>query len=287
MNIILDILKDTVIDCIKLIPFLFLTYLLMEYIEHKTSEKAKQTIKKSGRFGPFFGSLVGIFPQCGFSVSASNLYAARLITLGTLISVYLATSDEMIPIFLSKAVPLNVILKIVGIKFIVAMIVGFIVDSTIRLRKRDCNQKEKILDICEKEHCHCEKSIFKSSLKHTVNITFFILVITLLINIVATIIGEDTIANFVSNKPILGPVIAGLIGLIPNCAASIITTQLYLENIINVSTLLSGLFVGAGVGLVVLFKTNKNLKENIKILLLLYILGVSAGIVLELIGLKI
>ena len=258
----------------------------MEYIEHKTSEKTKETIKKSGKYGPIIGSILGIFPQCGFSVSATNLYSARVITLGTLISVYLATSDEMIPIFISESVPISVMLKILGIKLIVGIIAGVIIDFCIRLRNKDVAE-EKIVDMCEKEHCHCEESILKSSLKHTINITVFILAITLIINILVAIIGEEAIANFISNKPILGPVIAGLIGLIPNCASSVITTKLYVENIINVSTMLSGLFVGAGVGLAVLFRNNKNLKENIKIVTLLYVIGVISGILLELIGLKI
>lgn len=278
---ILDVLKDTTIDCIKLIPFLFITYLIMEYIEHKTSEKTKETIKKSGKLGPIIGSIVGIFPQCGFSVSAANLYAARVISLGTLISVYLTTSDEMIPIFISEAVPIDVILKILGIKLVIGIIAGLIIDFIIVLVKKD-NTQEKIEDICEKEHCHCEESIVKSAIKHTVNITIFIAIITLIINILITIIGEEMISRFISNKPILGPIIAGIIGLIPNCASSVITTKLYIENIINVSTLLSGLFVSAGVGLAVLFKTNKNIKENIKVISLLYIIGVSAGIILQL-----
>lgn len=286
IDIFIDILKDTIFDCVKLIPFLFITYLIMEYIEHKMSEKTKSTIKKSGKYGPAIGSFLGIFPQCGFSVSATNLYAARVITLGTLISVYLATSDEMIPLFISEAVPINVMLKILGIKFIVGMVVGFVVDLVIKIKRKEM-QEEKIQYICEKEHCHCESSIIKSSLKHTINITIFIFVITLLLNILIEIIGEGTIENFISDKLILGPVIAGIIGLIPNCASSVITTKLYVENIINVSTMLSGLFVGAGVGLAVLFRSNKNLKENLKIIVLLYIIGVVTGIGLQLIGFNI
>ena len=286
LEVIVDILKETLIDSIKLIPFLFITYLIMEYIEHKTSKKTKDTIKKSGKYGPIVGSLLGIFPQCGFSVSATNLYAARVITLGTLISVYLATSDEMLPIFISEAVPADIILKILGIKLVVGMIAGFIIDFAMRLRKKDV-QDEQIEELCTKDHCHCEKSIVKSALKHTGTITIFILIITLVVNILITIIGEEAIATFVTNKPILGPIIAGLIGLIPNCASSVILTKLYLENIINVSTMLSGLFVGAGVGLVVLFKNNKDIKENLKIVTLLYTVGVVAGLILELLGLQI
>ena len=280
----LEVLEDALIDSIKLLPFLFITYLIMEYIEHKTSDKAKKAIKKSGKFGPAIGAILGIFPQCGFSVSATNLYAARVITLGTLIAVYLSTSDEMLPIFISEAVPAITIIKILGIKLLIGMIAGFIIDFVLRLKNKE--QDEKIVDLCEKEHCHCEHGIFKSALKHTIHIFIFILLITLVINTIIYFIGEDTLANFIQLNPILGPIIAGLIGLIPNCAASVILTQLYLENVITAATMISGLLVGAGVGLAVLFKINKGIKENIKITALLYSIGVISGIIIELIGIS-
>ena len=283
----LEILEHTIEDSIKLIPFLFLTYLLMEYIEHKTKEKTKETIKKSGKFGPFIGALLGIVPQCGFSVSASNLYAARVITLGTLIAVYLSTSDEMLPIFLSEGVAIDVIIKILVIKFVIGMIAGFLIDLVIRLKNKGKEDEEKIIDLCEKEHCHCEHGIVKSALKHTVNIFIFIFLITFVINLGIHFIGEETIAGFMLDRPILGPIISGLIGLIPNCASSVIITQMYLENIISVGTMIAGLLVGAGVGLAVLFRTNKGVKENIKITVLLYAIGVISGIILELIGITI
>lgn len=283
----LEIIQDALIDTLKLIPFLFITYLIMEYIEHKTKDKTKETIKKSGKFGPLIGSILGVFPQCGFSVSATNLYAARVITLGTLIAVYLSTSDEMLPIFLSEAVPISTILKILGIKLLIGMIAGFIIDFVINIKNKNKIEEQKIVDLCEKEHCHCEHGIFKSALKHTVNISIFILLITLIINIAIHFIGEETIAGFLQNKPILGPIIAGLIGLIPNCASSVILTQMYLENVITAATMISGLLVGAGVGLAVLFKTNKGIKQNISILCLLYGIGVISGIIVELVGFNI
>ena len=279
----LEIIEDTLIDTIKLVPFLFITYLIMEYIEHKTKDKTKDTIKKSGKYGPFIGSILGIFPQCGFSVSATNLYAARVITLGTLVAVYLSTSDEMLPIFLSEAVPITEILTILGIKLVVGMIVGFCIDFVVRLRHKE-EEEEKIIDLCEKEHCHCEHGIIKSSFKHTLNIIIFIVIVTIIINLAIYWIGEEKISGFLGNQPILGPVIAGFIGLIPNCAASVILTQMYLQNVISVSTLISGLLVGAGVGLAVLFKMNKGIKQNIKIVVLLYSIGVITGILIEFLG---
>ena len=282
----LEVIQDALIDSIKLLPFLFITYLIMEYIEHKTSQKAKDTIKKSGKFGPLIGSILGIFPQCGFSVSATNLYAARVITLGTLISVYLSTSDEMLPIFISEAVPVSTILKILLVKLVIGMLAGFLIDVFLRIKNKNKQEEEKIVDLCEKDHCHCDHGIIKSSLKHTLNIFIFILIITLLINIAIYFIGEERIAEIIGLNPLLGPVIAGLIGLIPNCASSVIITQLYLENIISAATMISGLLVGAGVGLAVLFRTNKGIKQNIKIVGLLYLIGVISGVIFEVIGIS-
>lgn len=280
MQNILEVLQDTAIDTLKLLPFLFITYLIMEYIEHKTSNKIRETIKKSGKFGPLFGAVVGIFPQCGFSVSATNLYAARVISLGTLISVYLATSDEMLPILFTESVPIATILTILGIKLFLGIVAGFIIDFVASVIKKE--EEEKIEELCEHEHCHCDEGIFSSALKHTVNIAVFIFVITLILNGIISFVGEDTIAHFISKNVILGPIIAGLIGLIPNCASSVILTELFIEKVISMPILISGVAVNAGVGLLVLFKTNKNVKENISIVGLLYGIGVIAGIILEL-----
>lgn len=279
----LEVIEEAIIDSIKLLPFLFITYLIMEYIEHKTKEKTKEAIKKSGKWGPVIGSILGIVPQCGFSVSATNLYAARVVSLGTLIAIYLSTSDEMLPILLSESVPIITIVKILGVKLIIGMIAGIVIDAVLRLKNKTI-EDEKIVDLCEKEHSDCEHGIVKSALKHTINIFIFILIITLLINIAIYFIGQDIIKSFLSNKPILGPILAGLIGLIPNCAASVIITQMYLESIITAGTMIAGLLVSAGVGLAVLFKTNKPIKQNFKIVILLYAIGVISGIIIEAIG---
>ena len=281
MQEILEILQDALIDTVKLLPFLFITYLIMEYIEHKTSKKARETIKKSGKFGPLIGALVGIVPQCGFSVSATNLYAARVITLGTLISVYLATSDEMLPILITEKVPIGTILTILAIKLVIGIIAGFAIDFVIRKFKKE-EQEEKIEELCEHDHCHCENGIIVSAIKHTLNIAIYILIITMVINWVISLIGEENIANFVSQNVVFGPVLAGIVGLVPNCASSVILTQLFVENVISMAVLIAGLLVNAGVGLLVLFRTNKNIRENFKIVFILYFIGVASGIILEL-----
>jgi hypothetical protein len=190
----------------------------------------------------------------------------------------------MLPILISEAVPVTTIFKILGIKFIIGIIAGFLIDGIIRLRKKDTTYDEKIIDLCEKEQCHCDKSIFKSSVKHTLNIFAFIFIVTLVINIFIYFIGENNLEALLSNQSVFGPLIAGVIGLIPNCAASVILTQLYLDNILSFASLMSGLLVGAGVGLAILFKMNKGLKENLKIVALLYAIGVFTGFIIELIG---
>ena len=295
----LEIIEETLIDAVKLLPFLFITYLIMEYIEHKMGHKTKSAIKKSGKWGPIIGSILGVFPQCGFSVSATNLYAGRVITLGTLIAVYLSTSDEMLPIFISEAVSPVTILKILGIKLIIGMIAGVILDLFVNLiiknkkkkivqQNEEDSEEDEIGHMCEEEHCHCNESgILKSAIHHTLSILVFIVLITFIINTVVYFVGEETIAGWILNKPVIGPVIASLIGLIPNCAASVIITNMYLENVISLGSMISGLLTGAGVGLAVLFKTNSKIKENIRIIILLYAIGVISGIMIDLIGITI
>lgn len=274
----IDTILDAIIDSIKILPFLFLTYLLMEYLEHKTSEKSKNAIKKSGRFGPIIGGLLGAIPQCGFSVSATNLYAGRVITLGTLISIYLSTSDEMLPILISNGTNLGLVLEIVAIKIIIGMVVGLLIDCVFRKKEQEA---EHIHNLCEHDHCHCEEGILKSSIKHTLQIFVFILIASLILNLAIYVIGEETLASFILNKPVLGPILAGLIGLIPNCASSVILTELFTSGVIGMGTLIGGLLVNSGLGVIVLFKVNKNLKENIKIVSILYVIGVIAGIIIE------
>lgn len=282
-----DAILDSLIDTVKLIPFLLITYIIMEFIEHKTSHKTKDAIKKSGHFGPLIGGILGVVPQCGFSAAASSLYSARIITLGTLIAVFLSTSDEMLPILISEAVDVRIILSILGIKLVIAVIVGFIIDLFFRKKFETSEDEPEIKDLCEHEHCHCEHGIFKSALKHTINITLYIFIISLVLNIIIYFIGEDNLAHILNSTPIIGPIIASLVGLIPNCASSVIITQLYLSKVLNFATMIAGLLVNAGVGLLILFRTNKDLKENIKITVLLFAIGVIFGIIFDLIGFNI
>ena len=276
----LGVIKDSLIDVLKLIPFLFVAFLILEYIEHKLSKKNEKLLVNNKKYGPIVGGILGAFPQCGFSAMATKLFSSRVITLGTLIAVYLSTSDEMLPIMLGNGTNIIVILKIIGIKVVIGIIIGLIIDL---IYKRRDNHQDNIHHMCEDEHCHCEKGILKSSIHHTISITIYLLITILLLNTLIYFIGEEAISNFLLNNK--GTYfISSLIGLIPNCASSAVMTEVYLSNMITFGSLLSGLLTGAGVGLLVLFKTNKNLKENISIVVLLYIIGVIFGYLIDLIG---
>lgn len=275
----LDICLDALLDTVKLIPFLFLTYFVMEYLEHKTGEKTERLIRKAGHFGPFIGACLGALPQCGFSAAASNLYAGRVITLGTLMAIYLSTSDEMLPILISEQAPSKTILLILLGKVLVGMAVGLAADGI--LRKSGRQEHEHIHEICEHEHCHCEEGIVKSALIHTLQIAFYILLVALVLNTLLFFVGEEALGGMILNRPILGPVLASLVGLVPNCAGSVVITQLYLQKVISVGAAFAGLLTGSGVGLLILFRVNHDRKENLRILGLLYGIGVAVGIVLE------
>lgn len=276
-----EVLLDTLLDAIKIIPFLFVTFLLMEYIEHGFTKKGKEKIKKAGNLGPFFGSLLGAVPQCGFSVMATNLYATRIVTLGTLISIYLSTSDEMLPILISQKCSFSIIIKILLIKVLIGMLAGFIIDFIIRKKTKSSNYEIK--KFCDEEHCDCEHGIIKSSIKHTFNILIFIIVITLLLNLGFYYFGNDSIEKLFLKDSFFSPFISSLIGLIPNCGASVILTELYLNNVISFASVIAGLLTGSGVALLVLFKINKTVKENVKILLTVYFIGALSGVIIEII----
>lgn len=279
-----EVVLDGLLDTAKLLPFLFLTYLAMEFLEHKAEGKALRFLEKSGRFGPLLGALVGTVPQCGFSAAAANLYAGRIITLGTLLAVFLSTSDEMLPLLIAGNVKMTSVLLILGVKIVVGIAVGMLVDLVLRLRHKE--ESVHIDTLCEQDHCHCENGIFRSALHHTVHITLFILLVTLFVNAVVFFVGEDTVASLFYNRPVVGHILSALVGLIPNCAASVALTGFYLNGFITAGAMLAGLLPGAGVGLLVLFRVNRPMKENFLILLLLFVVGVLAGLAVDLTGLS-
>ena len=284
MHILEHTFIHTIEDNIKLLPFLFLTYLLMEALEHTTGGKVQSRIKNAGKVGPLWGGLLGILPQCGISAAASSLYAGRVITVGTLLAVFLSTSDEMLPIFISAAVPASTVFKILMTKAVIAILSGFIAEFVyVNLFKK----KEKDMDIhvvCEEEHCSCEDGVLKSAIRHTLKIFFYILIITFILTFIIEAIGEDKLAVVFQNIPVAGEMIAALVGLIPNCASSVVITELYLSGVIGAGAMMSGLLVNAGVGLLVLYRLNRNWKQNAGIVAALYGFGVFWGAVIEMFG---
>ena len=277
-----DCLMDGLIDTLKLLPYLFITFLLLELLEHKLSKKNEKVLSKNKKYGPILGGLLGAVPQCGFSAMASSLFSSRVITIGTLVAIYLSTSDEMLPIMLSEHVDIKELLLIVGFKVLVGILVGLIVD--IILKKKEEKMDKHIHHMCEEEHCHCDsEGIFISSIKHTIKIGLFILIANLAINLIIYKIGEDNLSDLLLKKNIITYFLSSLIGLIPNCAASVIITEVYLSDLITLGTLISGLLTGCGLGLLLLFKTNKNLKENLTILSIIYFVGVLVGILVDLV----
>ena len=273
---------DGLMDTLKLLPYLFVAFFILELIEHKLTSKNEKLLVKNRKYGPVVGALLGALPQCGFSSMAANLYSSGVITIGTIIAVFLSTSDEMLPIMLSEHVDIFLIFKIIGFKVIIGIIVGILMD--IIIKKRTMHVHEHIRDICNDEHCRCDRDgILVSSIKHTLRIGLFVLIANLLINLIIYKVGEDNLSNVLVNKNIFTYFIASLVGLIPNCASSVIITELYLSKVLTVGQLLSGLLPGSGLGILLLFKSNKDIKENITILSIIYFVGVVVGLIVDLI----
>ena len=310
-HIIGHVLEHSIEDTLYLIPFLFVTYLAMEWLEHKAGDKAEEAVRRAGAAGPVVGALVGIVPQCGFSAAAATLWAGRVITLGTLFAVFLSTSDEMLPIFLAEQVAPMTILKIMGVKLMIGMVIGFVVDAAVRLARRD-REKLRIHELCERDHCHCNDdceaceqqpelaydfehdeehehhheggSILRSALKHTVQVTVFIFIITLVLDGALELVGEDALAAFLGSNPVLSVLGSALVGLIPNCAASVVIAQLYVEGALGAGAMMAGLLVSAGVGLLVLFRTNRGLRQNLIVLAGLWATGAFWGLIISAFG---
>ena len=255
------------------VPFLFLAYLLMEYIEHKASTKMEQSISRIGKFGPFLGTGLGLVPQCGFSASCSNLYATGLITEGTLIAVFLATSDEAIPLLLSMPDIRGDIWKFILVKVIFGILIGFMVDIMLKILKIT----KQPVELCEDCGCEEEGGIVKPALKHTFKTALFIFIVSLILGIVMEFVGEDFLHRILLTNSYAQPFVAGLLGLIPNCSVSVAMIELYSSGVLSFGATCAGLCSGAGIGLAVLFKTNKSFKENIRIAGILYATAALIG----------
>ena len=274
----------TLEDTAKVVPFLFLTYLLMEFLEHKAGGAPERWLRGSGKIGPLVGGALGVLPQCGFSAAATGFYTGRMITTGTLVAVYLSTSDEMLPILITSGAPIPTILKLLATKLVVGVGAGFAIDGITRLINRDKKEEQEpgIEELCERENCDCGDRFVLSALKHTAYITVFLLIFTFVLNVGIELIGEENIQNVVLNRPILGSFLAAFVGLIPNCASSVALTSLFADGVLSSGALLSGLMVNAGVGLAILFRNNRPVKDSLRVVGILFGISVVCGILIDL-----
>ena len=274
----------TLIDTAKIVPFLFLTYLLMEFLEHKAGGAPERWLRASGKIGPLVGGALGVLPQCGFSAAATGFYTGRMITTGTLIAVYLSTSDEMLPILLSSGAPIPIVLKLLATKLIIGVAAGFAIDGITRLivRATGKEQEPQIEELCERENCDCGDRFVLSALKHTAYITIFLLIFTFVLTLGIELVGEENIQSVVLDRPVLGSLLAGLVGLIPNCASSVALTSLFVDGVLSSGALLSGLIVNAGVGLAILFRNNRPVRDSLRVVAILFGISVVCGILIDL-----
>ena len=277
---ILHTLEDTA----KVVPFLFLTYLLMEFLEHKAGGAPERWLRTSGKIGPLVGGALGVLPQCGFSAAATGFYTGRMITTGTLIAVYLSTSDEMLPILLTSGAPIPTILKLLATKLVIGIAAGFAIDGIARLLNHGKGEEQEpgIEELCERENCDCGDRFVLSALKHTAYITLFLLLFTFVLNIGIELVGEENIQSLVLNRPVFGSVLAALVGLIPNCASSVALTSLFTDGVLSSGALLSGLMVNAGVGLAILFRNNRPIKDSLRVVGILFGIAVVCGSLIDL-----
>ncbi len=354
MDFLVDIVLDAGKDTLSLVPFLLVTYLVLELIEHAAGNRVNAAIRRAGAAGPAVGAILGVVPQCGFSAMASTLYAGRIVTLGTLVAVFLSTSDEMLPMLVAEQVPAGIMGIILGIKAAVALVTGFGIDLALRaLRKNlrvhaalrrtilgasanpahvncghDDHSEGDIIDemalagegaahiheLCERDHCGCEDEdehehdghehahehghehahahghmhighIVRSALSHTIQVSVFIFLVTLILVALLDTVGEAALAQFLSSNKAFAVFASALVGLVPNCSASVVITQLYLEGVMSLGAMLAGTLISAGVGYLVLFRTNRSVRENIVILVMLYLIGAFWGLIFTAFGL--
>ena len=270
----IDFVKETLL----LLPFLFATYLVLEAIEAHAGGALERFLERARSVGPLAGALAGAIPQCGISVAAASFYAGGVITVGTLVAVFLSTSDELLPVLLSQRVPMVLLAKIVGLKIVFALAVGFSLNG-ILASLRHARREVSVSELCEHSHCHCAHhgGIMMPAIIHTLEIFVFIVIVSGAIELAMHWFGEDSLNALCLNRPFVGELAAGALGLIPNCAVSVAGAKLYLAGAMSPGALMASSFTGSGLGLLILFRTNRNLRENLLILGTVYVLGVVLG----------
>ncbi len=278
----MHLLEHVILDTLKLMPFIFIVYLVIEYFEHKSNTAISHTLMKAGRLGSIYGALLGSIPQCGFSVIASDLFSKGALSMGTLIAIFVATSDEAVPIILSHPDKAYIAFGVIGIKIVIAVIFGILTDVIYKGKTH--------LNVCTEHHHHehfhgncesCEGGILISTIKHTVRIFLFVLIANIIFTAAVEWVGEEALSGYLLKNSVFQPFAASLIGLIPNCAASVILTESYITGVLSFGSLIAGLCSGAGVGVLLLFKRNRNIRENLCILGILYAIGAISGIVIQ------
>jgi hypothetical protein len=302
MALVFDILLDAVRDTLVLVPFLWGTYLVMEALECKAGERVYAAVRKAGPAGPLVGGVLGAVPQCGFSAVAATLWAGRVVTPGTLVAVLLSTSDELLPVFVAEGAPLGQLVAVLLTKVCVGVAVGFALDAALRLLRRGGDQHAHVNELCERAHCGCGHehgaeehdehgglswgSVLLSATRHTLQVTVFIFVVTLAIDVLIELVGEQAVAGFMAGNPVASVFAAALVGLVPNCAASVVVTELFLDGTLGSAALLAGSLVSSGVGYLVLFRTNAHAGQNAAVVAFVYAVGVAAGLVMLASGLS-
>lgn len=299
MDLFLHVLEHSVGDTLRLVPFLFITYLAMEALEHASADRVQAVVERSGKAGPAVGALLGAVPQCGFSAMAATLYAGRVVTAGTLVAVILSTSDEMIPVFLAHGAPLGSMLAIMAAKVVAGIVVGFAVDAALRALRRAGDGRAHIHELCERAHCHCDDApedghdhahghgrwaVVRSAAVHTVQVSAWILAITFVFGLAMELVGTESLAAAVANHPVRATFLSALVGLIPNCAASVAITELYLEGALAAGPMLAGLLASGGVGLLVLWRTNVDARQSAAITAFVYAAAVAIGLAASALG---
>lgn len=309
LHLLAHVFEHSLIDLVYVAPFLFLTYLALEWFEHKMGAKSEKMVERAGKAGPLVGAALGAVPQCGFSVAAATLYSGRAITLGTLFAVFLSTSDEMLPIFIAEQVPLPVMLEVLLAKAVIGIVAGFAVDFVMRFasatrpnggmralcRKTDCHC-EGDADVkqshsergvgCDKSCAHSNASIIRAASVHTLQILVFIFAVSAILNLTIELVGEDALADALNAFPALSVAVSALIGFIPNCAASVAIAQLYVEGVLGAGAMLSGLLTSSGLGVLVLLRSNQGVRQNAAIVLALFAIGVLCGLCVDLLGIS-
>lgn len=266
-----------------ILPFLYLTYLGMEFLERRAGEKTEQAIARAGRAGPVAGALLGALPQCGFSAAGATLYAGRIVSVGTLLAIFLSTSDEMLPLLISTGTSAGKILTILGVKVAVAVLAGLAIDAVSRLIHKDHGHEHHIGEMCQSGRCHCDdRSLWLAALIHTLQIAASVFFISVALNFALELAGDQALTEFLSASPLLGCLLSAVVGLIPNCASSVAITQLYLSGVLSAGAMLSGLLVGAGVGVLVLLRVNRPVKDSLRVMGLLFAIGLAVGLLFDL-----